>query len=49
MNYENDSRNILLDETKVTHSVAGTENTEINYLIEEYERLNDQYPGETLE
>jgi hypothetical protein len=46
---ENDSRNISLDDTKLSHSVAETEKTEINGIIEEYERINIIYPEESNE
>lgn len=49
MNNENDSRNISLDDTKVSHSMAETEKTEMNSLIEEYERINDLFQDETSE
>ena len=49
MNNENDSRNISLDDTKLSHSIAETEKNEINSTIEEYERINILFPEESNE
>ena len=49
MNNDYDSRNISLDETKLSQSIADTEKNEINSVIEEYERINIIYPEESNE
>jgi hypothetical protein len=49
MNNENDSRNISLDETKLSQSVPETEKNELNSIIEDYEKINVLYPEETQE
>lgn len=49
MNNENDSRNISLDDTKLSQSVPETEKTELNTIIEDYEKINVLFPEETME